>query len=806
MRFALFCGSAIILVSTMSASALAADQNSPPSDPASEPAAADAIPASGLGEIVVTAQRRSENLQKAALPVDVVSGAAVVSSGLSAAGQLGAIIPSLSVQNNGGANVTLFLRGVGNFTVNGYSDPAIAINYDGVYLGRPTSTSGLFYDLERIEVLKGPQGTLYGRNATGGAINVIPAKPRAGELLGFGTVSYGNFNAVNAQAALNLPVGQDGALRISGNVVSRDGYNSDGTSDEKTQALRVQFLGKLTPNLTVRISGDYSHNGGKGVGANYADAFAFSFPTQQFVVTPSRFGNSVGLFDPAAQAYRRTLFSGLPGRTLGALDPDVYVKDNYYGAAAEVTWRTGAGTLTVLPAARFASLNDKFPTPAFIGFIQENDSQYSVEARWAGERIGIFDYILGGYFFDERVKGNYTFSQDALAAYQEFTSDTKSYAAFGRVTAHLTDRLRLVGGARYTKDNKDFSGIADVITVVCTVRNAFGVPNCPSAPVIPVTDSLAQLPFPVPGPASGPIPVIPTGAIIVRAQTPVNQSQNPGKVTYRLAGEFDLSPTSLLYASFETGYRSGGFSLSFGKETFQPEYIDAFTIGSKNRLFDNRLQLNIETFYWKYKNQQVNHTGIDLRGNQGQFTENVGRSVNKGVEVEAQFLATPTTLLNAQVQYLDAKYQSFAYTVPLGTNPPYVGCPVSISSTNPALRIVDCAGKPSYNSPKWTMNLGGQQTIPMGDYKFVAQVNTQYKSSRVVGFEYLPYQIVGPTWTTDAQLTFGPANDRWSLTGFVRNIENNRIVTAAPIFNIGGVGTQVRSAPRTYGMRASAKF
>ena len=485
---------------------------------------------------------------------------------------------------------------------------------------------------------------------------------------------------------------------------------------------------------------------------------------------------------------------------------DVYVDNSFYGANAEISLRTDVGTLTVIPAARFSDLSNKFPTPAFIGFIQEEDSQYSVEARWAGERIGIFDYIVGAYYFDERVKGNYTFSQDALAAYQEFISDTKSYALFGRTTAHLNDSLRLVGGVRYTKDKKDFDGIADVITVVCTVRNAFGVPNCPNAPVIPVTDSLAQLPFPVPAANTGPIPIIPTGAIIVRAQTPVNQRQSPSKVTYRLAAEYDLAPNSLLYASFETGYRSGGFSLSFGKETFEPEFIDAFTIGSKNRLFNNRLQLNIEAFYWKYNNQQVNHTGIDLRGNQGQFTENVGRSTNKGVEVEAQFLATENTLLSAQVQYLDAKYKSFAYTVPVGTNPPYVGCPVAISAANPALRIVDCAGKQSYNSPKWTVNLGAQQTVPLGDYQFVAQVDTQYKSRRVVGFEYLPYQIVGSTWQTNAQISFGPSDDSWSLTGFVRNIENNRIVNAAPIFNIGGVGTQVTSAPRMYGVRGNVRF
>lgn len=223
MRSALLCGTAALLGFSTPAWAQSAETNPAPSGVADENAAVDSQPAEGLGEIVVTAQRKAESLQKAAIPVDVVSGGTLLNSGVITAGQLGQIVPSLAVQNNDGANVTLFLRGVGNFTVNGYSDPAIAINYDGVYLGRPTSTSGLFYDLERLEVLKGPQGTLYGRNATGGAINVPPARPKPGEFSGFGSVSYANYDALNVQGAVNVSMGEHGALRIAGSLVSRDG-------------------------------------------------------------------------------------------------------------------------------------------------------------------------------------------------------------------------------------------------------------------------------------------------------------------------------------------------------------------------------------------------------------------------------------------------------------------------------------------------------------------------------------------------------------------------------------------------------
>ena len=155
---------------------------------------------------------------------------------------LNASVPSLFVTRGGGATTSFFIRGVGNFTNNGYSDPAVAFNVDQVYYGRPTATTGTFYDLDRIEVLKGPQGTLYGRNATGGAINIIPTKPKLGELSGYASAGYGRFNAVDLEGAVNVPLGQGAALRLSGKYFDTEGFNDDGTSDEVGHAVRAQLL------------------------------------------------------------------------------------------------------------------------------------------------------------------------------------------------------------------------------------------------------------------------------------------------------------------------------------------------------------------------------------------------------------------------------------------------------------------------------------------------------------------------------------------------------------------------------------
>lgn len=759
----------------------------------------------GLTEIVVTAQRKVESAQRAGLAIDVVGGDELSRAGVTSSSDIGKLVPALTVQQNGGANAVFFLRGVGNFTVNGYSDPAIAFNYDGVYLGRPTSTSGMFYDLDRIEVLKGPQGTLYGRNATGGAINVLPAKPKIGEFSGFVDASYGNYDAVSLQGAVNVPIGETGALRVSGNLTQHDGYLSDGTSDDRSRAFRVQYLAELTPDLTIRVSGDYSQTGGKGAGSTYQGRYVPNGAGGLSFI-PSGLDASVGLLDPASQAYRQTLFLGLSGRTAAPLDPDVYLNNKFYGTSAEITWKTGAGTLTILPAWRYSDLDNKFAAPGFIGYIQEKDEQFSLEARFAGERIGIFDYILGAYMFDENVDGNYTFAQQALNAYQEFQSDTRSYAVFGRLTANLSDRLRLIGGLRWTRDEKQFDGRADVFLVRCT-RTVNFVPSCPTTPLLPVGDNYTQLqpPFIVP-PVGGVTPIGSSGAILIRAVTPVQSELTRSKLTWRAGLEFDVAPRSLFYASVETGYRSGGFSLSAGYETFDPEYITAYTVGLKNRFFDNRLQLNLEAFLWKYRDQQINHTGVDAAGNQGQFTENAGRSTNKGFEVEAQFLLTPTTLLSAQVQYLDAKFKDFIYREPIGATPPLTGCPYAPSATAAGQYDINCSGNQAYQSPKWTVNLGAQQTLELGDYKLIFAADTQYRTSRYVAFQYLPQQRVGDTWVTNANLTFTPEGERWSIGAFVRNIENNRVPVAGLTYNAANAATVVTSPPRTYGLRAGVKF
>ena len=769
-----------------------------PSSSADVGAQAQALNNTGLDDIVITAQRKSESAQRAAIAINVVGGSDLLSAGITSAPTLGRVVPALTIENVGGSN-SLFIRGVGNFSVSVTSDPAVAFNIDGVYVGRNTAIVTAFFDLDRVEVLKGPQGTLYGRNATAGAINILPTQPKIGEWSGFGTVSYGNYNALQVEGAVNAPLGENGAVRVSAVVNNRSGYNLDGTSDDKSFAIRTQIKDNLTPTLTARLAFDYSHIGGAGEGVTYLDTYGYNAAIGQFVVTPTGLPRSDGNLSPASQAFWTSLNTlSVAGRKRDPF-PQIYQNSDFFGTNGDVEWDTGAGVLTVIPAVRWDQLRNLNPGGGFPIVNRQNDVQESVEARYAG-KIASFDYTVGVFYYNETVdlrQGTVVGGSSASFAYPT-DQHTDSYAPFGRLTWHATDRLRFVAGVRYTHDSKQFNATAGNTLVTCVLPA-----GCPTA-ILPVPAILPAFePFPVPNPGSPPGPAGPPGEIVIRGNNIVfNNHLSTGRVTYRGAAEYDLRPSSLLYASVESGFRSGGFSTSVGYETYQPEYITAYTVGSKNRFFDNRLQLNLEAFYWDYSNQQVAHAGLDQLGRAGNFTQNIGSSRMYGAELETRALVTPTTTLSADVQYLDAKNKSFIYTQATGLGVPYTNCAVAPPANG--VYTINCSGLPSYNSPKWTLNLGAEQVVPVGDYRLVFSVDTQYKSGRYTYFDYQPQQFQTANFVTNAQVTFGPKSERWSIAGYVRNIENDRLLVAPVAFL--GLLTSYTSPPRTYGGRVSVKF
>jgi iron complex outermembrane receptor protein len=773
-------------------------------------ASANAAAPSGSGdqlqEIIVTAQRRPEGVQHAALAIDVVSPQALSLEGGSRASDLQNFVPALQISENGNGQQSLYLRGVGTSTGESYQDPGVAFNFDGVSIARPSSMTDVFYDLNRVEVLKGPQGTLYGRNATGGAINVIPNQPKLGTDSADLALTLGNYGEIHPEGNVNFALTAASAARLAFMYTSHSGYQTDGTGDAASYAGRLQYLYQVSDTLSVRVAGDYANDGGRNAGGTVA-AVQNSF-TGAF--SPSPLPRNVGSFDPRYSALLAGQYSFLSGRHFGPIDGEPLNDNDYRGVLSEIIWHSPIGTLTVLPAYRNTNLNDLTAEGGYGESAQEHDSQTSMEVRLASDDQGMVRWLLGGYYFHEKVDAIYQFNFQAYDSQQNLDTGTLSKAGFGRLTFAPIDTFRLSTGIRYTNDRKSFDGVANVLLDVCKVKSP--IPACPSAPLIPASTSFQSLVsqlqlFPIkPNALYGSALPGAQKTIFVRNIIPIDDTQVYTKVTWHAGLEYDLAKDSLLYANWDTGYHAGGFAFAEIKPTYAPETISAYSIGSKNRFLNNTLQINLEGFYWLYSNQQISHGGTDLNGATVFYTDNAGSSTIKGFEAELKYLVTPHTVFSIDAQYLSAVYDTFTYQTPAGgTNPPPVtSCP--FGRTDAAHYTANCAGKTPPHSPKWSGNVGLQRTLEMGNYSLIGTVSAFGQSASMLGFEMLPVEVQKAYVEANLSLALVPATGPWSVTAFVNNINDTRPYGSEYFASAMGVVGATLGPPRTFGVRATYTF
>ncbi|MCA9260634.1 MAG: TonB-dependent receptor, partial [Planctomycetales bacterium] len=658
-------------------------------------------------------------------------------------------------------------------------------------------------------------------NATGGAVNLIPKRPIVGETAGGFNVAFGNFDAVSAEGYGNVPLGDSAALRVSATRQVHDAYNRDGSDDLDRWAVRGQLLVEPSDTMSIRIAGDYTRMGGVGAGASYIGHYL----GPDFI--PSGLDVDEGMNTATANAYRTGVL-GAPG--FGFLEPMNRQQSSDYkgwGVNAEVKLKTGVGEITFIPAYRKSDSISWFYGPAFnTGLLDEQFKQFSAELRLAGS-AGMVDYVLGGFYFDEDIAGVNEFNQEFVLPMQDYVGGTKSEAVFGQLTAHLTDQFRLVGGLRYTHDKKSIDGNITNFITFCggipptTPPASFGV-GCQIPGALPRYPNftsprdaydwlLSEGWIPPIAYVDGQVQVFPitTGkGLILKSISAPSDSGTFSKLTWKAGMEFDVAPQSLLYASVETGYRAGGFQLAEGNTSYDPETITAFTIGSKNRFLNNKVQLNVEAFVWKYKKQQVTFFTVSPDGVLVNANQNVGRSDIKGFDIDLIVKPTATTTLTGKVQYLDTRYKDlFFRTAPPRDN---FNCPRSVDGVlndgvTPIIRF-DCSGRPLLFSPKWTLNFGAEQVVPVDDrLDLVASVFTAWRDKQWGGFNYLDFQLIPAYWTTGANLTLRDNKGGWSVGAYVNNIENNRHISfpqASPI----GFATARYTSPRTYGLRLTGDF
>jgi iron complex outermembrane receptor protein len=751
----------------------------------------------GLEDIVVTAQRREESAQRSALAITAVSGAQLQARGVTSADSIGRLTPGLQVTPSTGPYATFTVRGITSLSGNAFADPSVAVNINGVYLASPVTIRGLFYDLDRVEVLEGPQGTLYGRNATAGAINIIPKRPTF-EFGGQVGADIGNYGRFNFDAALNAPLSDTVAVRLSGQRAKHDGYFSDGSGDEDVQALRGQLLFNPTSSLSILLSGDYSHEGGKGTGATLYKRCAS--------LSPPRSGGIDGNCFVGATPF--TAVSDLTGEYarfgFQAEPKDLYNDSNYYGAALNADLTTGLGTFTFIGGYRDSDVNWKSSASSWQFSAHDKPKEYSTELRLASGKGSRLQYVFGLYYLNT-VNHSHQFGENEASVnfsdqFNNLYGSTE--AAFSQLTFAVIPTVRLVGGLRYTHEYKRSDSRRYVLNGLV-----------------------------------GPDPVLPDAEPTNLVPTTLYASKTFDRVNWKAGVEWDVAPHSLFYGNVSTGFKAGGFfygaavaqTTSTGTVnnscavncTFAPESVTSYNIGSKNRFLHNRLQLNLELFYVNYQDQQVSISKFQTLPNgtitSVLVTDNAGKSRNYGAEVETDYLLTPTTRIGAQIQYLNSKYLKFSYLTSTASAPP-TGSACTITPATAGQVTVDCTGQRALRTPAWRVLGSIQQSVPLASgARVIGEANARYESSFYADPSYVPDTRTYATARLDLSVAYNAPSDRFSIKAYVDNVTN--VVTIASLnANNSYARTLIPAAgpsmlvganlapPRTFGVRGQFRF
>jgi iron complex outermembrane receptor protein len=729
-----------------------------------------------LEEIVVSAQRREESLQKSSLAIQSVSGAELVAAGVTQPKDLNALVPGLQIAT-AGTSAQIFIRGVGDYSANGLSNPGVAFNVDGVYVGRPEAVGTSFYDVQRIEVVKGPQGTLYGRNASGGAINLITNKPTFDDFSGTAMVEGGNYSLKHGQAAINVPLSSVLALRIAADAVDRDGYMNDGTDDDKHEAARVHVLFQPNEALSVLGTVDYAHVHGKGAGFAVASAGQAPLPGNVDPWTSSR--SAYGLASLALATDTTPPLSFIPRipptncsiLTCG-MDFEPFVDTTGWNGSVEFKYDLDFATLTVLPAYRHFE-NELRTFVNFSNSQKFTDKQSTIEARLNHDGEAI-KWVAGLYYYDESMDNGIHIQQgifqNGVVSHQV---ETEAYAAFGQATFAVMDNMRLIAGARYTEEDRTMNGRSD---------NTF---------------------FPA---------TVPTVLLF-------SGDYKDDSITWKGGVEFDLSPESMLFFTASTGFKAGGINQEPAPNLYKPEELTALELGSRNRFLDGRLQVNAEVFHWTYKDHQENTATIDNTGSLNFLTLNAGEATLYGANLDIQARVTQYDTIRANVEYNHSSYDEFRLETVNGVfNPAQTGCPYALNADGPIFPggphagepvfiTVNCDGFQLARAPEWTASASVQHVFPLPNgAELVANLSGQYASARWASVDFtvpsrLPDYAIG-----NFDLTYNSGN-RWSLIGFVRNFNNEAAPTGALAHSFVPPFTSYSmNAPRTYGGRVIVNF
>lgn len=678
-----------------------------------------------VDEVLVTASRRSENIIKVPTAVSAFPDAKLRDENLFSLPDLTARTPNVQISNFGNkANINIRGIGNGNLSQSG-GEPGVAISSDGVYLGQTSLALTSLLDLNRVEILRGPQGTLFGRNATGGAVNLIPNTPTAQQAVGLDVTAGVDPATVRTSAYLSGPVTSDGA--VTARLSALQNYNQGFTRNlgrEGPQhldglnnvAVRGQVQWQASEDFDVRLLVEHQRIDDTG-----AASFLLGNPSNTPYTTP--FGpppiNGADAGDPESRRIRVNYGT----RTLEATNVDL-----------TANWQVGGGTLKALVSYSEGRQNSQYDADGTeVDFVSsrfiDRSQQNFAEVTYTSDSSAAFTYVLGANYYNEHLKSRVFVPHSLLTAIFGptflFTSggiiESRSFAAFGRAQYQLGS-LKVFGGLRYSDDRK-------------------------------------SVPY----------------QFATFATTGPNGSASFHRVTYEVGASYDVTPTITGYAKYATGYKSGGFVLGTFAPAFRPETNTNLEAGLKGRFLDGALQASLSAFHMKYRDLQVNQILFVTVG-----VTNAAQATIDGLELETVLHPTDRLRLEANAAWLDARFDEF-FTQD-SARPRGPGCTTAPGTTT---CVYDLSGNRLPNAAKYSASLAAYYDVPIGSGTLTPSVRYNWKS-RISFTEFnIPIASQGPVGKLDLSLNFKSAGGRWTGSLFAMNVTDKQVRSNVTVVSEG---------------------
>ena len=776
-----------------------------------------------IEEIIVTAQKREQGINEVPLAISAFSAQAIADYGIRSAEDLSSIAPGLVVNQSGGTGTLAWsIRGVG---FNDYSTSAastVGIYVDEVSLPYPVMASGQYFDVDRIEVVKGPQGDLYGRNTTAGQVLFVSNKPTEVFEAG-GSLSYGNYQTLDVEGYVSGPLSDGLRGRAAFKSVrawkgwqeslSRPG---DTLGEKEAYALRGQIEWDTTADLNMLLSVRYNHDRSDGIANAPVNGLTIGLPSPTTRATTNSMGQLERFVIYSTNDNKAADWTNGPNN---ALRPG---RDNQLlGVSAKVTWNIGDIELVSISA---YDQFDRTEANDWDGVALLDSSNinvtdievFSQEIRASSTFGDAAQWLVGLYYSTDDLAEdyNYFFGEGRFGINQldtNYTQDVESVAAFAHVEWDVTERWGLNVGARYTSEDREWSGCTNDATPT-DVTPVAGRPlhdflnNFINGPGMITPNGLLNDGFNFPNDLPPVTPLEPNGCGTFNDLTDTPNAGQYAQFSRKISANewmwkvgVDYSPIDdvLMFVNVSRGFKSGGFNGANANThsqllPYEPETLTAWETGFKATLVEGRIQWNASVFYYDYKNKQERNDAVTPVGNISGLT-NVPKSEVFGVEAELNASLIQDFNLTIGVVYLDTEIKEYMAVD-------------GVRSRFPNTVLFDASGLELDNAPRWSLNLGASYDFLLaGHYILTPSMDAIYRDKTSGGVslgEAAKHSYV----LANARLSLSSnKNDKWRATLWVRNLFDRDYFLSALG---GGNFTFVRTngMPRTYGIALDYRF